>query len=223
MRVITPEAILSYPNLFEPRAITEGATPKYSASLVFPEDADLSELEKAAAKVLKEKFGKKADALLKKVVARRNGENTEGELKANGLRWPIRTDNDSKGYPEGSRFFGARSERAPQIVTAIPDENGRPSKLEDRSKVYPGVIVRASLDAYAYDVSGNRGVTFGLGNIQILRDGERLDSKVNAEAEFEADPDAVADLSDLTSEDPAAADGADEDEQEGDDLSALLG
>lgn len=208
-RVITPEAILSYPNLFSPRAANEGADPKYSCALVFPEGTDMEPIIKALADVAIEAFGAKGKALVKKVVAREKGEITDGVVTAQGLRWPIRTDWDAKGYPEGSSFVNVRSTRQPQIVSRVPDKDGRPTPITDPDAVYPGVIVKASLDPYSYDVSGNKGVTLGLGNVQVVRDGERLDNAVPATSEFEADEEAAANLDDLdgvdaTDEDPLA-------------------
>lgn len=219
-RIITPEAILSYPNLFTPRAMGD-QEPKYSCALVFPEGTDLTAMKQAALDALTEEWGEKAPAM----------------VKAGQARWPFRDNPDDvalKGYPEGSTFVNVRSNRKPGVVSIFPDPStGKPTPVTDEAQVYPGVIVRASLDAYTYDTQGNKGVTFGLGNVQIIRDGDRLDGRSHAEDEFEADPDALADLSDLTGEDgggggegdesqPAgvAADGSAED---GDDLSDLLG
>jgi hypothetical protein len=98
------------------------------------------------------------------------------------------------------------------VVSIYPDPvTGKPSQITDPDKVYPGVIVQATIEAYGYDRDGNRGVTFGLGNIQVRRDGDRLDSAKAASDEFEADATAVADLSDL------------EVAPEADDLSDLIG
>lgn len=196
-RVITPEAILSYPHLFEPNAMDDGAEPKYSACFVFPADADLKELKAAALEAAQEKWGSKAAKMI------RDGK----------LRMPFRTDGEEKGYPEGSTFINCRSNRRPGIVSTVPDpkNGGKPSVITDDEEVYAGCIVRASVTAFAYDVNGNRGVSFALGNVQKIRDGERLDGRVSAEDEFKAD-DTIASLDDLT----------DEAGESGDDLSDLL-
>ena len=182
MRVITPEAILSYPQLFTPKAPMGGGEEKYSCALVFPEGTDLTALKKAIATVAEEKWGSKAKDMFKK-----------GQL-----RNPLRDDAESKGYAEGSVFTNVRTKQRPGIVGIVPDpETGKPMPIEDESRVYPGVIVRASLTAFAYDSNGNRGVSFGLGNVQVIREGDRLDNRVKAVDEFDADASAVADLSDL--------------------------
>lgn len=194
-RILTPEAALSYPHLFE--ADEKG---KFSVALVFPAGTDLKPLKQAALNVVVEKFGKtKAAEMLKKGVFRLEG----------GPHHSIRTDVEAKGYPEGTvGFINARGNQRPGIVGVFPDtskpKNDRgqhpPLPITDPTEVYAGVIARASVTPYWYDVDGNRGVAWGLNNIQILRDGDRLDGRVKAEDEFDADMDAVASLEDLTDE-----------------------
>lgn len=184
--IITPKAILSYPHLFEPRAQSPGAEPMYSCSLVFEAGTDLSELKQAAWAAAKEKWGDKAEAMLK-----------DGRI-----RMPFRTDGAEKGYPEGSVFINVRSKSAPGIVDRYAGPDGKPVRITDESLIYPGCIVRASVRAFAYDTSGNKGVSFALGNIQKLADGPRLDGKRKAEDEFEALEQAPADVRDLLGDVP---------------------
>jgi hypothetical protein len=182
-KVITPEAILSYPHLFEPTIPPMATEPVYSCVLVFEKNTDISDLKAAALEVAKEKFGNKTEALL------RDGK----------LRMPFRTDGImEKGYPEGSVFMNVKNKSAPGIVSIYAGADGKPAPITDPSQLYSGCKVRASVRAYAYDVTGNKGVAFALGNIQKLSDGERLDGRVRAEDEFTADLSAKpADLSDL--------------------------
>lgn len=42
------------------------------------------------------------------------------------------------------------------------------------TRAYSGVYARVALGAFAYNRSGNRGVSFGLNHVQIARDGEPL-------------------------------------------------
>lgn len=201
-RIITPEAILSYPHLFEPQVDRKGKE-KYGCALVFPEGTDISAMKKAAVGVLVDRFGKeKTKELLK--------------TQADDLL-PFRNDWEKKGYPEGSVFMNVRTTRKPGIVSTVPDpkNNGRPMVIDDPDEMYPGARVRASIRPFWYDVDGNRGVSFALNNLQKVGEGDRLDNFVAAADEFDADEDAVADLDDLT--EPEAAT---EDE---DDLEDLLG
>ena len=69
----------------------------------------------------------------------------------------------------------------------------------EQGEFYPGCWARVSTNAYAYEQKGNKGVAFGLINIQKLRDDDPLaGSAVKAESDFEPvagsseDPDAYS-------------------------------
>lgn len=179
--VITPKAVLSYPHLFEPQIPPNQTDPVYSCTLVFEEGTDLSPLEKAAEAVARDKWGAKYEAM----------------KKAGKIRSPFRTDAEEKGYPEGSVFINIKSKAAPGVVSIYPGDDGKPAKITDPSQIYPGCLARASVRPFAYDVTGNAGISFALNNIQKLGDGDRLDGRMRAEDEFEADANASADLNDL--------------------------
>lgn len=100
--VITGEAMLSYPHLFEPEAMNEGEEPVYSACLVFEQGADLRAIRKAIAAAATEVWGSKAKSMFESGV----------------LRNPIRRDGEAKGYPEGSVFINVRTRRKPGIGSA---------------------------------------------------------------------------------------------------------
>lgn len=58
-----------------------------------------------------------------------------------------------------------------------------------RSEVYSGVYARVSINFYAFNSNGNRGIACGLGNIQKIRDGEPLGVKASAAEDFASDYD----------------------------------
>lgn len=180
-KVITPKGRLSYPALFEPKIPPQQTEPVYSCTIVFEDGVDLSSLMKAAEECGKEKWGDKYAAL----------------VKGGKIRSPFREDGEEKGYPPGSIFINIKSKQAPGIVSIFPGEDGKPAKITDPGQVYAGCYVRASVRAFAYDVNGNKGVSFALNNIQKVADGDRLDGRSRAEDEFEADANASADLEDL--------------------------
>jgi hypothetical protein len=197
--VITPKAILSYPVFFEAKQDLDDdgkpkGKPKFSGTLIFPAGTDLSALKKAALAAAEVKWPGKVTAMIE--ASRRS----ISEGGAPTFRMPFRTDVSNKGYPEGSTFINARSERRPGLVYAT-GQNGKPDlvQLDKVTEVfYPGAIVRASLAFYAYDRQGNKGVGVGLNNVQKLADGERLDSRISADQEFDVDMSATpADLSSL--------------------------
>lgn len=189
----TPEGQLSYPFLFESRAkmdAKEGDKPRFSTVIVFPEEADLSELKSLVLNKAKEKWGEKAG----------------GMFRNKDLRTPFRKSDEKpeKGYPAGSTYINAWSTNRPGVVSIYPDPNnkGKPTIIppEDSDKVYPGVFAKLLVSVFHYDQKGNKGVSFSLAGVQIIRDGERLDGAVAVQDAFDADQDAVADLSDLTGE-----------------------
>jgi hypothetical protein len=45
-------------------------------------------------------------------------------------------------------------------------------EIIDAGEIYGGVWACVSVNAYAYDVKANKGVTFGLNGIQKIKDGE---------------------------------------------------
>lgn len=191
-RLQTPEAILSYPFVFKmQKAMDDTQKDKYSCVLVFTDEQQKSPLfkamKKAAVEAAIEKFG---------------GDKAPGLIRSGKIRMPFRDDPEDiekKGYPEGSCFITVKNEKKPGIVSIFPDpnNNGKPMSITDEEQIYAGCIVRATINAFGYDQRGNKGVSFGLNNIQKLRDGERLDGRAKAEDEFEADMDAVASLADM--------------------------
>lgn len=178
MKVITPKARLSYPHLFEPQIPPGQTDPVYSCTLIFEDGTDLADMRKAVDVVGREKWADKWEAA----------------VKAGKVRLPFREDGEEKGYPEGSVFINIKSKAAPGVVSIYPGPDGKPKAIDNPTDVYAGCYVRASLRAFAYDVNGNKGVSFALGNVQKVGDGQRLDGRSRAEDEFQADPNAGGDV-----------------------------
>jgi hypothetical protein len=172
-KIITPEATLSYPAISAPKETPSGAS-KYSACLIF--DDKPRELEAAVVATAVERWGAKA----------------KGLLTSRQLRDPIRdgAEKPTVGYGAGRWFVNASSNRQPGVVSKYAGPDGKPLPITDPEELYPGCRVRASLVPFAYEVNGNRGVSFLLGNIQKLGDGPRLDGRLRPEDEFDALEDA---------------------------------
>ena len=173
-KVITGECRLSYANLWEPKSINGGA-PKYSVSLIIPK-SDKRTLDKIKAAIQ---------------AAYTEG---EGKLKGNGktvpalsvLKTPLRDGDterpDDEAYA-GSYFINANSATAPGIVDSACET------ILERSQIYSGVYARASVNFFAFNSNGNKGIACGLNNIQKLRDGDPLGGKSRAEDDFATDDD----------------------------------
>lgn len=174
-KVITgPKTRWSYANVWDPKSIN-GGTPKYSVSLIIP----------------------KSDvATVKKIEAAIQAAYEEGESKLKGnsksvpslkvLKTPMRDGDlerpDDAAYAD-SYFINANSASAPGIV----DADRQP--ILERSEVYSGVYGRASINFYAFNSNGNKGIACGLNNLQKIADGEPLGGKSRAEDDFATDDD----------------------------------
>ena len=164
----------SYANVWDPKSIN-GGTPKYSVSLIIP---------------------KSDSATVNKIKAAIQAAYEEGESKLKGtskvcppldvIKTPLRDGDKERPGDEAyanSYFINANSGTAPGIV----DADRQP--IIDRSEVYSGVYGRASINLYAFNSNGNRGIACGLNNLQKIRDGEPLGGKASAEADFATDND----------------------------------
>ena len=166
-KVVTGLVRLSYANVWEPKAVNEGATPKYSVSLIIPK-SDKETIAKINAAI---------DAAIEEGVGKFGGKKPN---KA-AIKLPLRDGDvereDDEAYAN-SYFLNANSTTAPQIV----DVKVQP--ILERSEVYSGVYARVSVNFYAFNSNGNKGIACGLGNIQKVRDGEPLGGKTNAADDF---------------------------------------
>ena len=100
----------------------------------------------------------------------------------NPLRDGDRERPDDEAY-RGCWFINANSATAPGIV----DSDRQP--IIERSEVYSGVYGRASINFYAFNSNGNKGIACGLNNLQKIADGEPLGGKSRAEDDFATDDD----------------------------------
>ena len=162
----------SYVNAWEPKSIN-GGTPKFSVSLIIPK-SDTKTVAKIKAAI--EAAYKEGEAKLK------GNSRTVPALSA--IKTPLRDGDaerpDDPAYAN-SYFMNANSNTAPGIV----DADCQP--ILERSEVYSGVYGRASVNFYAFNSNGNRGIACSLNNLQKIRDGEHLGGKPSAEDDFATD------------------------------------
>lgn len=172
-RVVTGKVRLSYVHLFEPYSNQENQEPKYSVTILIPktDTATLAKIDKAI-----------------KVAAE------EGKTKAFGGRVPtnLKTtlhDGDEEAdldrNPEyaGHMYMSISGKTRPGVV----DTNL--NAIIDPLQVYSGCYGKVSMGAFAFNTQGNKGVSFGLNNVQFLEDGEPLGGRTRAEDDFSDDED----------------------------------
>lgn len=170
-KVLTGEVRLSYANLVAPRAAQQGQEPKYSVTLLIP---------------------KSDNATVANINASIKAAYDEGVSKKWGGAHPqpkvIVHDGDGlrpSGLPFGDECKGcwvltASTKNKPQVVGI---EN-LDCELAP-SDIYSGMYARVTINFFAYDTAGSKGVGCGLGNVLKTRDGEPLSGGASAASDFE--------------------------------------
>lgn len=161
-KCLTPKFRVSFPAVFKAKAFKE-QEPKYSVVMLFDKKADLKELKRAANNAIIEKFGP---------------DKTRWPAK---LRSPFRDGNekqDLQGYAN-TIFVTASSKQQPGVI------NQRKEDILSEQEFYAGCYARATLIAFYYDQSGNKGVSFSLQNLQKMADGEKFSGRRDAAEEFD--------------------------------------
>lgn len=169
-KVITGKVRFCYVNVFEPTAMNEDDTPKYSICVLIPKSdtATIDKIKKAIEAAKEAGKAKLADK--------------NGRIPAN-LKLPLR-DGDEERLDDPAfkdhYFINANSMRQPSIV----DRSLNP--IMSRDEFYSGCYGRASINFYAFNVS-SKGIAAGLSNLQKLEDGEMLAGGSTAEEDFGGD------------------------------------
>lgn len=168
----------SYVTVLSPKPDQKGKL-KYSVTILIPKSrgAELEALRAEAVRVAKEKWGAKGEAIL---AAAKNKMIQDGDTYV-----PLSGEPDPS-Y-KGNWFIRMRTDRKPQVIDAKKNE------VFTDDDVYSGCLLRVSGNVFAYEAEGNRGVSFGLNNVQVLEKRARLDGRKAATDEFtEYNPDPLA-------------------------------
>ena len=169
----TGKVRFSYCHVFEPSAMKDvpNAPSKYSVNLIIRKDDKIT-LERIKAAI---------------IAAAEAGKSSKfgGKIPLN-YKQPLRDGDieraDDPNYA-GCFFLNASSNTKPGIV----DKDRQP--ILDTTEFYSGCYGRASINFYAFNTAGNKGVAAGLNNLQKLEDGEALAGRVSAEEDFADDDD----------------------------------
>jgi hypothetical protein len=181
--VRTPIGVLSFPHLFVAKPATLGGDPRFSLNLIFDQAAqktpEYQELRKLVVDAIEDEWGQ--------------GKARDAEwMKKMKLRLPFRkcSERDYTGYDvEGGVFIAPWSKNQPGVIDASQQDMVA-------SDVWAGQLARCSVHAFTYEHSGNKGVSFNLNNVQIVKAKmPRLDGRKAAREEFDkidgaADPEA---------------------------------
>lgn len=168
-KVVTGKVRLSYVHVFEPYSQDNDSDAKYSCVLLIPKRdkqtlAKIDEAIAAAAEAGKNtKFG---GTIPRQLVTILHDGDEEADLERN------------PEY-EGHMYMSVASKTKPGIV----DQDVNP--ILDSTEVYSGCYARVSINAFAYNYKGKKGISFGLNHIQKLADGDFLGGRSRAEDDFE--------------------------------------
>jgi Protein of unknown function (DUF2815) len=164
-RVITGKVRFSYLHVFEPTAMEGQTDKKYSVSLI------ISKKDKA----LLAKINKAVQAAIEA------GKTSKFAGKVKNLKMPLRDgdiERDGDDAYEGCFFITASSKTKPGLVDSDAKTPLTPDDLKS------GDYGRASINFYAFNKNGNKGVAAGLNNLMKLEDGEALSGRPSAEDDF---------------------------------------
>jgi hypothetical protein len=154
----------SYVYIDEPRKGKDGKIEKYSIQLLINKDhPQLPEINRIIKQVAKDEHGAK--------------------IKSTMLKMPLRdgdTDRDSEEY-ENVFFMNANASKKPGIVNKF---NQIPSQNDMNEYCYSGAIFHVSINFFAFDHDGKKGVAAGLNNVMLREFGERLDGTSSATNDF---------------------------------------
>jgi len=166
-KVVTGKVRFCYANVFEPVAMNDGETPKYSVCILIPK-TDTKTLDAINKAIEAAKIAGKAK------IADKNGR------IPSTLKSPLRDGDDERSDDptfKGMMFINANSNRKPAIVDKSLNE------IMSRDEFYSGCYGRVSLNFYAFNVQ-SKGIAAGLQNLQKLEDGEMLTGGSTAEEDF---------------------------------------
>lgn len=170
-KVVTGKVRFSYLHVFEPVAISEGGDLKYSVSLLIPKKdkitiAKITKAIEAATQAGKvSKWGGKIPAKLKTPLRDGDEERPDDEAYADCF------------------FLNASAKTKPGIIDA--DYNA----IIRTDELFSGCYGKASVNFYAFDVNGNKGIACGLNNIMKMEDGPSLGGRSSAEDDFREEED----------------------------------
>lgn len=165
-KIMTPEFRVSFPCLFEKRAVQVGQKATYSMCMLFPKTTKLDELKALIREAAVAEFKLPLPA---------------------GLASPIHDgDVEKPGRSEyaGHFYINAKAHsHRPHLVDRQCNPIG--PEIGNAEEFYGGCYARATVTAYPYSYMGKKGVGIGLENVQKLREGEPFSGHVGADKDFE--------------------------------------
>lgn len=156
MKIKLTNVRLAFPQLFEAKTVNGEGKPAFSAALLIdPADPQVKAINAAIEQVAKDKWGAKADAMLKQMRGTDKVALHDGDLKAS-----------YDGFP-GNLYISARSATRPLVINA-----DKTPLIEADGKPYAGCYVNASVELWAQDNNYGKRINASLGGVQFAKDGD---------------------------------------------------
>ena len=153
--LVLKNVIMNFPVVLQPTVNFDGGKEKYSMTVLIPKE-DTEQLDKIK-------------AAIDTVIA--ENQSIFGNKKS-GIKIPLR-DGDEKAEDykefEGHMFFNCSTTRRPRIIDMEKND-----VIDTNEMVYSGQIINVSVNFFAYNQAGSKGIAAGLNNIQIVGGGTRL-------------------------------------------------
>lgn len=182
LKVVTGKVRLGYPTLFKARAAEEGQDPKFSVELLIPK-SDTKTLAKIRAAQNAAVATEKGKKVFGDVTPTYGSASFSHKKFTDTLRDGDDLD-EQDGHEEraGHWFMNVRS--AANYKPGVVDKDSQ--QVIDESQVYGGVYGRVSMNAFAFNTQGKKGVSFGLNSVMVLGYGEPFGApRENAEEIFD--------------------------------------
>lgn len=170
MAITTGKVRASYVHVFHPRTPDNGGEPKYSVTLLIPKtdtvtlNAIYADIERAKQEGVQRVFGGSIPPACKTPVYDGDGYRPSGEAFGEECRGCLVVTASAKQQP---------------VVVGLDMQN-----ILNPADIYSGCYIRASVNFFAYNSNGNKGVGCGLNAVQKIEDGEPLSVRVSAEDAF---------------------------------------
>lgn len=168
-RIISPIGRVAYPNLVQARKRTESSKPRFSLTLVWGSEVNLTEFKAQLREVIAKEFPNGAPA------------NFRSPLRSGSTR-----QREDGSFPAGFKAddlfaeFWRYEERG-----LIPVLDGNNNTII-QADIYAGCLGRVSFRPFVYNVEGNKGLGLSLEAFQKTGDGEPIGfTPVDPKNEFE--------------------------------------
>jgi hypothetical protein len=157
-KYVVRNARLSFPDLFEAVQFQGQGPFQYRASLLVPADSAVKkEIDAMIDQVAKEKWGAKADAILK---------------AARATQKICFIDGDTKNYNGYAGNWALTATRSVDAGKPVVVDRAKNAVSKEDGLFYGGCVVNATVELWAQDNSFGKTVRATLVNIQFVKDGE---------------------------------------------------